>query len=234
MKIAIVSDIHGNLTALDAVIADLELVGPDLIVHGGDLVFGGARPAEVLDRVHELGWPGVLGNTDEILWNFGAFSNVPIAARAAFGEQAGATRALVGEERLPWLQALPLEWKSNGTGLVHAVPGDLWPVILPDADDATLTATFGPLGTSVAVYCHIHRPYIRRLPDLIVANTGSVGLSLDGDTRASYLLLDDGEPETRRVTYDLERELALLAASDQPLARANVETLRRAAPPARR
>src|SRR5438552_15751837 len=67
MRIAIVSDIHGNLTAFEAVLADLQQAAPDLILHGGDLADGGASPAEIVDRIRDLGWPGVLGNTDEML-----------------------------------------------------------------------------------------------------------------------------------------------------------------------
>ena len=68
MLIAIVSDIHGNLTALEAVISDLQTVGTDLVVHGGDLVGSGSCPAEVIDLIRELNWQGVQGNTDEMLW----------------------------------------------------------------------------------------------------------------------------------------------------------------------
>src|SRR5947208_16754573 len=67
MRIAIVSDIHGNRTALEAVLADLGQTSPDLILHGGDLADGGASPAEIVDRIRDLGWQGVLGNTDEML-----------------------------------------------------------------------------------------------------------------------------------------------------------------------
>ena len=59
MRIAIVSDIHANLTALEAVITDLRKTGAELVVHGGDLMGGGPRPAEVIDRVREMNWPGV-------------------------------------------------------------------------------------------------------------------------------------------------------------------------------
>ncbi len=69
MRIAIVSDIHGNRTAFEAVLADLRETSPDLILHGGDLADGGASPAEIVDRIRELGWQGVAGNTDEMLWN---------------------------------------------------------------------------------------------------------------------------------------------------------------------
>ena len=69
MRLAIVSDIHGNLTALEAVIADIERRGVDRVVHGGDLALVGCRPAEVIDRVRELEWSGIVGNTDELLWH---------------------------------------------------------------------------------------------------------------------------------------------------------------------
>src|SRR4051812_31254175 len=68
MRIAIVSDIHGNVAALDAVSADLARHAPDLVIHLGDLAVLGPRPAAVVDRIRELGWPGMLGNTDEMLW----------------------------------------------------------------------------------------------------------------------------------------------------------------------
>jgi predicted phosphodiesterase len=68
MRIAIVSDIHGNLTALEAVVADINRAMPDFVLHGGDLVAGGSQPAEVIDLISQLGWSGVIGNTDEMLW----------------------------------------------------------------------------------------------------------------------------------------------------------------------
>ena len=68
MRIAIVADIHGNLTAFEAVAADLRQVSPDLILHGGDLADMGAHPVEIVDRIRELGWQGVVGNTDEMLF----------------------------------------------------------------------------------------------------------------------------------------------------------------------
>jgi 3',5'-cyclic AMP phosphodiesterase CpdA len=68
VRLAVVSDIHGNLTALEAVIADIERRGVDRVVHGGDLALAGCQPVEVVDRVRELGWLGIVGNTDELLW----------------------------------------------------------------------------------------------------------------------------------------------------------------------
>ena len=68
MRIAVVSDIHGNRTAFKAVLADLRETSPDLILHGGDLADGGSSPAQVVDRIRDLGWQGVAGNADELLW----------------------------------------------------------------------------------------------------------------------------------------------------------------------
>ena len=68
MRIAVVSDIHGSLTPLEEVVGDIERQAPDLVICGGDLVLMGPQPAEVIDLVRELGWPGVVGNTDEMLW----------------------------------------------------------------------------------------------------------------------------------------------------------------------
>src|SRR5689334_11322613 len=68
MRIAVLADIHGNLTALEAVIADLNRTSPDVVIVGGDLVGSGSRPAEVVDRLRALAWPAVYGNTDEMLW----------------------------------------------------------------------------------------------------------------------------------------------------------------------
>src|ERR1039457_4332163 len=67
MRIAIVSDIHGNRTAFEAVLTDLRQTSPDLILHGGDLADGGSSPVEIVDRIRDLGWLGVVGNTDEML-----------------------------------------------------------------------------------------------------------------------------------------------------------------------
>src|SRR5215470_8510880 len=68
MRVAIVSDIHGNRTAFEAVLADLRETSPDLVLHGGDLADAGSSPVEVVDRIRDLGWPGVAGNTDEMLF----------------------------------------------------------------------------------------------------------------------------------------------------------------------
>jgi putative phosphoesterase len=233
MRLAIVSDIHGNLIALDAVVADLEQRSLDRVVHGGDLALAGCQGAEVIDRVRELGWPGIVGNTDELLWRP---EDHELRARAApklrpllrllFDEYAPVTRAALGEGRIAWLRQLPAECNRDGIAVVHASPGDLWRAPLPDCEDVELAATYESLRATTVVYGHIHRPYVRRLDRLTVANSGSVGNSFDGDPRAAYLLVEDGGVAVVRVDYDIEREIDLLMRSGYPDA-ARIAEMRR-------
>ena len=213
-------------------IADIEREGPDLVLQGGDLALSGPRPAEVVDRIRALGWPGVLGNTDELLWRPEARAEQEARApklkalfASIFDSHAPATRERLGEERIAWLRELPSEVRRDGIRLVHASPGDLWRAPMPDADDEELASVYGN-GEPVAVYGHIHRPYVRELPGLTVANSGSVGMPFDDDPRASYLVIEDGAPRVKRVEYDLDREIADLESSGYPDAERLAETRR--------
>jgi putative phosphoesterase len=206
MRIAILSDIHGNLTALNAVVADIRKQAPDRVLHGGDLVLMGAQPAQVVDRIRELGWPGVLGNTDELLWRPEEQARQERLApklreqlRLMFRDYAPATLELLGDERVAWLHALPPEARADDLAVVHAAPGDLWRASMPSAPDEELSRVYGPLTATTAVYGHIHRPFVRPLTEMTVVNCGSVGMPWDGDPRASYLLVDEGLPRLMRV-----------------------------------
>jgi putative phosphoesterase len=213
MRIAIISDIHGNLPALEAVLTDLNEIRPDAVLHGGDLALGGPHPVEVVDRIRELGWPSVIGNTDEAL----AEDPKTLEKKGKFIAQAAArTREMIGSERVKWLAGLPLKERADGIAVVHATPGDCWAIVAHDGPDDQLRGTFGTLGAPVAVYGHIHRPYVRHLGALTVVNSGSVSLSLDGDVRATYVVIDNGRVEHRRVAYDLDRVANDMVAIDYP------------------
>jgi hypothetical protein len=216
------------------VIADLSRRGVSRVVHGGDLALGGWQPAEVIDRVRELGWLGIVGNTDEVLWRpeelevqVARAPKLEALLRLIFLEHAPATCELLGEERIEWLRELPAEHRSDSFALVHAAPGDLWRAPMPNADEATFAAAYGSLEAPLVVYGHIHRPFVRELSAFTVANSGSVGAPYDGDPRASYLLIDDGRAEVVRVEYDVEREVAGLLRSGYPDAERVAETRRR-------
>jgi diadenosine tetraphosphatase ApaH/serine/threonine PP2A family protein phosphatase len=193
-----------------------------VIFHGGDLADGGASPVEVVDQIRALGWQGVMGNTDELLCRpeslteFAAQSPNLQPLFAKIEEMATATREAIGETRLAWLRDLPRSQFRAPLALVHASPGSLWRAPAPEAKDDELESVYRPLGQPIAIYAHIHRPYIRSVTGMTVVNTGSVSLSYDGDPRASYLLLDEEKPTIRRVTYDVDREVKALSRSVLP------------------
>jgi putative phosphoesterase len=222
MRIAIVSDVHGNRRAFEAVLADLRQVAADVVVHGGDLAYGGAHPAEIVDEVRALGWAGVRGNTDEMLWSPASLTD--FAAKtpqlgpllALIQDLIPPTLASIGEERLRWLEKFPERYSGEGFSLVHASPGDLWRAPMPNASDEELQKVYAPLGARIVVYGHIHRPYVRRVGEMTVVNTGSVSQSYDGDRRASYLVIDGESVSIRRVEYDVESEAKELLRSGLP------------------
>ncbi len=222
MRVAIISDIHGNRRAFQAVIADLRQVAPDLVLHGGDLAYGGAHPADIIDQVRSLRWPGVRGNTDEMLWSPESLTEFaarqpklgPVLSRIQ--EMIPPTLASIGEERLRWLEGLPNLHSQEGFSLVHASPDDCWRAPMASASDEELRSTYASLHAPIVVCGHIHCPYTRRLQGVTIANTGSVSQSYDGDRRASYLVMDGESITIRRVEYDVESEARTLAFGAAP------------------
>jgi putative phosphoesterase len=223
MRIAVVSDIHGNRTAFEAVLKDLKDTAPDVVFHGGDLADSGSSPAEIVDRIHDLGWQGVVGNTDEMLFapeslqTFAAGSPRLHSMFTVIEEMAAASRAALGAERLAWLHGLPEVQTLGSLALIHASPETRWRSPGADSAETELESVYGPMGRPVVVYGHIHQPYVRGLASgMTVINSGSVGLPHDGDLRASYLLLDGMTPEIRRVDYEVAREVRALRQSELP------------------
>src|SRR3954452_3201933 len=182
MRVAIISDIHGNRTGFDAVLADLRQTSPDLVLHGGDLADFGANPADIVDQIRELGWQGVIGNGEEALSapetleDFASTSSVPASLWAAIREMMTATRELLGAERIEWLRGLPRIHAHHRTVLVHATPESTWRSPGPEASDAELTTVYEPLQRPVVVYGHIHRYFVRTVwttqdTSLVIANS---------------------------------------------------------------
>src|SRR5262245_13131018 len=168
VRLAVVSDIHGNLAALESVVADVSRMSPDLVVHGGDAAVLGPRPAEVVDRLRELGWPCVVGNTDEMLWD-GSVRDEQLRRApklrswldVLFGVLGPWAAERLGDERIVWLRSLPLEWRRGGVRVLHASPTDLWRAPMPVAVDTELAETYAGDNGAFAIYGHIHRPFVR-------------------------------------------------------------------------
>lgn len=193
MRVAFVSDPHGDLAAFDCVIADLQVHGPfEEVLLGGDLAQGGPQPAEVIDRIRELGWPSVRGNSDDLL--------VGLAEGILTEEMPESVRRRgqwsvqqLGSERLEYLRALPLAIERPGFMLVHATPWSNQDVVLPDADEATAQKMIDAAHRHLLAYGHIHFPYQRRVGDAVLISVGAVHGSNDGDPRAAYTIVELGE-----------------------------------------
>lgn len=249
MRIAVISDTHGNVRALDAVLADLDATGPyDLVVMGGDVAFGGARPADCIDRIRERGYPAVRGNTDEFIVEVATGGRIP--ARVAHESQRHTasepllqryrwTAQHLSAEHIEYLARLPLVRVIPAPGgraltVVHATPWNAHETLTASAPVESLRQMLDRAGGQALVYGHIHVQYHQRIDGRLVAAVGSVGLPFDGDPRAAYAVLtfDDGwSIEFRRVAYDVERAIEELLASGFPGAEAQANVLRNARPP---
>jgi putative phosphoesterase len=199
VRVAVLSDVHGNLPALEAVLGEVALEGVDAVVCGGDVV-GGAFSAEVLDRLAAL--PDirfVRGNGDRTV----------LEGTDEFGVDWENERDRLGEERLALIASWPLtaELELDDLGrtlFCHAVPSADEPIftrITPDDDVVTL---LGDVGADLLVCGHTHVQFDRVLPTgLRVVNAGSVGMPYEGRQGAFWALLG-GEVELRRTHYDVE------------------------------
>lgn len=217
MRIALLSDIHGNVVALDAVLADIVKLGSfDQLVVAGDLAWAGPWPAEVVDRVRGLGAVAIQGNTDAF---FGLASGQAPEGKNSerFTAQLSWMRAQLGEERVRYLAELPFEHRvSPAPGhdllVVHANPHDQERPITPQATgdelDALLLESAMQRPWSALAFGHVHIPFQRRWRDRLVVNVASAGLPMDGDPRAAWSILTwtgaAWRAEQRRVFYNVQ------------------------------
>jgi predicted phosphodiesterase len=214
MRVAILSDIHGNAMALDAVLADVAAGGPfDEVVIAGDLVWSGPRPREVVDRLLEIGATMIRGNTDAFFDT--ATDETPEGKEPSrFAAHFGWMSEQLGPERVAFLRTLPFSRRiSPAAGhdllIVHANPRDLDQPILARAAEADLDELLLENGQEPSWRClafgHVHTPFIRTWRGRLLVNVSSVGLPMDGDPRAAYAVLTwDGREwsaKHRRVPY---------------------------------
>jgi predicted phosphodiesterase len=216
MRVALLSDIHGNLIALEAVLALLALRGPfDEMVVAGDLVWAGPWPAEVVDRVRSLGCTVVQGNTDAF-FRRDPEDTPPGKRENRFAEHLEWMLAQLGHERAAYLANLPAAHSIQPDGadellVVHANPFDLDRPILPTSTPSDLDELLSPDGVepgwSALAFGHIHTPFRRRWRGRLLIDVASAGLPMDGDQRAVYAILTwDGsawQGEHHRVPYDV-------------------------------
>ena len=204
--LALVYDVHGNLPALEAVLADAASQGAERFLLGGDYALFGAWPVETVERLRALDAEWIRGNGER--W-CGEPDDAPDHARAAVD----ACRELLGEELTDELAALPESTAREGILFCHASPvsdvESFWPEPSPNESEL-----MGGAGERRVVFGHNHLPFARGGPDGVeLVNPGSVGMPFDGDQRAAYALLhEDGHVEHRRVAYAFEPVAAELRA----------------------
>jgi predicted phosphodiesterase len=199
VRVAVLSDVHGNLPALEAVLAEVAAEEVDAVVSGGDVV-GGPFSAEVLDRL--VGLPAirfVRGNGERTV----------LEGTDEFGVDWDQERKRLGDERLATIAAWPLTTELDLDGLgrtlfCHAVPSADEPIFTRITPDADVVELLGDIAAVLVVCGHTHVQFDRRLPTgLRVVNTGSVGMPYEGRQGAFWALLDR-DVELRRTVYDVE------------------------------
>lgn len=208
MEIGVLSDIHGNKVALDAVLADMPDV--DALICAGDVVGYNPWHGDCVDTIRERDVPTIMGNHDRAVAHDSNF---------AFNTMAGAgvrhARETLTDDQIEWLRSLPDERFAfdDRVKVVHGHP--------KNPNRYTYPGMFGPHlleGEDVLVMGHTHQQHYEIYEDGIVMNPGSVGQPRDNDPRAAYAVLDleDMTVEERRVTYDIERVQAAIREAGLP------------------
>jgi putative phosphoesterase len=216
LRLALISDIHGNVAALEAALADVEKQSPDRIVILGDLVLNGPRPTESIDRVRELEAAGALviaGNADIAVADGDYTAAFPWLEEVPAGHRAAAewARDELSEEQLEYLRRLPAERRlTSGGELIlacHASPGSQTSGLPADLDAALTVQRVTRTDARVICCGHTHVADVRELGRKLVVNPGSCGYAFDGTPDACWGLLtmdegNDPEAELYRVEYD--------------------------------
>ncbi len=230
-RVAIFSDIHGNLLGLDACIADLiNQGGADVIVGAGDFCSDGPKPRKVLQRLADMGAKCVRGNSDRYLTS-DDLSGFDAEERAQIEWQ----RQEVGEKWLRWMRDLPFSLRfgdsSNELLVVHANPTSDDEHIWPDSSDADLERMIGAERAKTIAFGHLHLPFLRLWRGTLLVNVASAGLPKDGDPRAGYAILTERsggwEVKHRRVAFDVKKVATQLHSCGIPQSDERIDVLRR-------
>lgn len=246
MKIALFSDIHANLPALEACLADIEIRRPDQVFCLGDLVGYNIWPNEVIQEIRRRGIPTIAGNYD---FGIGRSSNDCGCAYKTEEEKANGavsisfTNQMIQPAERQYLRELPkhirveLEMQEGepiSLLLVHGSPRKINEYLFEDREEASLLRIFEGAHADILCFGHTHKPYHRILNSGTNAephfrhaiNIGSVGKPKDGDPRGGYVLLELDEHSTLRnensirvefVRFEYEVEKAAKAVEQSPL-----------------
>ncbi|MGI2293460.1 metallophosphoesterase family protein [Paenibacillus sp. GXUN7292] len=225
MKAAFISDIHGNAVALEEVLRDIEQRAVDKIFVLGDICYRGPEPKRALELIQSLQTEVIKGNADEWVVRGVQQGEVPDHLLDLMNKEREWTVSKLDHTDMDYLEQLPtaIHYKHDDVSLTafHAVPDNLFKVILPNADDEVLdTEIVKKANADIYVYAHIHKPYIRYANEKIIMNIGSVGLPFDGMRMASYgiVTIEQNRISTsiERVAYDTEKVISLYHSVNYP------------------
>ena len=207
MRVAALYDIHGNLPALEAVLAEVEGAEVDAVVIGGDIAAGPPQPREVVEVVRSLPDAHCLrGNADRVFdEEFAGAEGLAWLLEQLDGEQAR------------WLAELPFSVVLDDTLYVHSNPRDDTTIVTELTTDEKLAGLLQGVEQQRVVAGHTHMQLERRVGETLFVNAGSVGWPYEGRTGAYWAILDEGV-ELRRTDYDVERTAGLVRASGHPRA----------------
>jgi predicted phosphodiesterase len=205
VRVALVSDMHGNAVAFRAALANLESDEPDLIVALGDVAQGGPQPRECVELLQQLGCPCVYGNSDHFLVELD-FGDEPITDQQL--ETAHWSRERLGKDGLEFLRRFAPTVQTGRVLCCHATPTSNEDVVLPDTDGIpTVDADAVAAG-------HVHQQWLRRFDRTLWFCVGAIGVG----GWCEYALVDDETLaiEFRRVRFDLDELFAAARANDFP------------------
>jgi len=197
VRVAALYDVEGNLPALDAVLAELDTVQPDVIVFGGDL-FCGAQPVQVIDRARSLPTARfLLGNVDRL-------DDANVAYQVA---------QLRSDQR-EFVSAFPERLVIDGVRYSHGSPRSVDEAVTMLTPDAALREMLDGIEEKVIVIGHTHTQFDRRVDGYRIVNAGSVGAAWESSSGAYWALINDHDVELRRTTYDVEAAVQALSVDD--------------------
>lgn len=223
-KLAFFGDLHANLPATEAVLADIDRYAPDHIVCLGDLVGYGASPNETIRLIAERDIPTIMGNYDDGIGfdrgDCGCFYKSD--DDRINGQQSVAwTTSAVPEENKAYLRTLLPDLRHTIAGkrirVVHGSPRRLNEYLLEDRDPESLARIARSAECDVLVFGHTHRPWSREIEGVLFVNAGSAGKPKDGDPRACWVMLHiaergDVDVQFHRAEYDIVAAAAAIRA----------------------
>ncbi len=224
MKILILSDIHGNLHALECV---LNRTPHDLVICCGDLAVGYPFPEQCIRMLRRIGARVCMGNHDYVIAHglkvHPELHNKYAHLATALARSTDLARECIGESGKSYLEKLPREQYVKVENIMlymnHTVPElSLHHYIPPNALEQELIDYYDGIQADILITGHTHIPYVKKIGYRLLINPGSVGEPRDGDPRASFAVFDTvtGQVQLNRLTYDVSETLKALEELDYP------------------